>query len=279
MVSDSVFSTAFRDSPIGQYLLAPTDKLEIIAVNDTFLRSVSRAREEVLGMPLFDAFGSNPDDPSDTGVQALGLSIRTAIDTGHSQAMPVQRYPIKMQKDGQTWFEDMYWSATNTPIYDANGRLICVSHTTINITAQVRAEQALRISREEALHNAQLAEAERANLAGVLRAAPVGIIVVDQDLGVLHRNPAHVAMFGSTLPGLADKIDFGRWNGWFLDGPTPGRKLDPHDWPLHRACHGATVVEALLRVRSFDDEPSERMLLVSPPRFSAAMASLPARLR
>jgi len=34
MVSDPLFNAAFHRSPIGQYLLAPTDKLEILAVND-----------------------------------------------------------------------------------------------------------------------------------------------------------------------------------------------------------------------------------------------------
>jgi PAS domain-containing protein len=65
MVSDNVFNTAFYCSPIGEYLLAPTDKLEILTVNDAFLRSVGRQREEVLGVPLFEAFGNNPDDSSE----------------------------------------------------------------------------------------------------------------------------------------------------------------------------------------------------------------------
>jgi hypothetical protein len=43
MVSDPLFNAAFHRSPIGQYLLAPTDKLEILALNDAFLRSLSAA--------------------------------------------------------------------------------------------------------------------------------------------------------------------------------------------------------------------------------------------
>ena len=157
----------------------------------------------------------------------------------------------------------MYWSATNTPVYDAEGILTCVSHTTINITAQVLAEQALRLSREEALRNAQMAESERAYLAGVLRAAPVGVLVVDNTLSVLHRNPAHEAMFGATLPGASRQIDFSHWHGWFIDGPGAGRKLEPHEWPLQRARAGEVVEQSLLRVRTFGVEPEQRMLMVS----------------
>jgi signal transduction histidine kinase/CheY-like chemotaxis protein len=263
MVSDTLFNAAFHRSPIGQYLLAPTDKLEILAVNDAFLRSVSRRREELLGKPLFEVLGDDPNDPGATGVRNLGASIRTAIETGQSQLMPVQRYPIEMHKDGRTWFEDMYWSATNTPVYDADGKLACVSHTTINITAQVLAEQALLLSREEALRNARMAEAERANLAAVLRAAPVGVLVVDRTLRVLHRNPAHEAMFGPALPGAAGQIDFSQWRGWFIDGEAAGRRLEPGEWPLQRACAGEMVEQSLVRVRTFTGSPSERMLLVS----------------
>jgi hypothetical protein len=60
MVSDPLFNAAFHRSPIGQYLLAPTDKLEILAVNDSFLRAVSRSREDLLGMPLFEGSAMIP---------------------------------------------------------------------------------------------------------------------------------------------------------------------------------------------------------------------------
>jgi PAS domain-containing protein len=181
MILDPFFNAAFHASPIGQYLLAQTEKLEILAVNDAFLQSVSRTREAVLGMPLFDVFGSDPDNPNDTGVRDLGFSIHTAIATGQSQTMPIQYYPIRMQLDGRSWFQDMYWSATNTPIRDAQGTLVCISHTTIDITAQVLAEQALRRSREEAMGLVRKAEKERAYLAGVLQAALVAMSGYGQD--------------------------------------------------------------------------------------------------
>jgi signal transduction histidine kinase/ActR/RegA family two-component response regulator len=263
MISDSFFSAAFHGSPIGQCLLAPTDRLEIIAVNDAFLRSAARRREDVLGMPLFAAFGSDPDDPADTGMRDLARSIRTAIATGQSQKMPAQRYPVRMEQEGRAWFQDMYWSATNTPVYDAQGMLLCVSHTTIDVTAQVLAEQALRMSREEAVRLAQGAEAERAYLAGVLRAAPVGILVVDNNLKVLHRNPAHEVMFGAALPQADGRLDMPQWSGRFIDGEHAGRAVEANEWPLRRAANGETVDRCLLEVTSFMPERHSRMLMVS----------------
>jgi PAS domain S-box-containing protein len=267
MLNDTFFHAAFHRSPIGQYLLAPTDKLEILAVNDAFLNSVGRARAELLGRPLFEVFPNNPDDPNDTGVQDLARSIRTSIETGASQKMAAQRYPIEIERDGRRWFENMYWSATNTPIFDANGTLLCISHTTIDITAQVLAEQALERSRQEALASARTAESERANLAAVLSAAPVSILVVDRELRVLQKNPAHARLFGDDLAGAGAgaRFDLDVWNGWFAGGPRAGDKLAPGDWPLQRALAGETVDHCPLRVQSFSGGTARTMLVSSAP--------------
>lgn len=146
MLPDKIFHSSFDRSPIGQYLLAPTENLEILAVNEAFLSSVSRTRAEVEGRPLFSVFPNDPNDYGDTGAQDLARSIAMAIETGQSQKMVAQRYPIEMHADGRSWFEDMYWSATNTPIYDEEGSLICISHTTIDVTDQVQSALSLRES-------------------------------------------------------------------------------------------------------------------------------------
>ncbi|WP_051971335.1 ATP-binding protein [Massilia sp. 9096] len=265
MLIDKIFEVAFHGSPIGQYLLAPTDQLEILAVNDAFLRSVARRREDVLGRPLFEVFPNNPTDPHDTGVQDLARSIRDAIEAGASQKMAAQRYPIEMERDGRRWFEIMYWSATNTPVYGDDGRLLCVSHTTIDITAQVLAEQALERSREEALASARRAEAERANLAAVLSAAPVGILVVDRAQRVIEKNPAYTRLFGNDFADIGARIDLDVWNGWLVGGPRAGDKLRLEDWPLQRALAGETVDHCPLRVQSFDADAVRTMLVSSAP--------------
>ena len=263
MLNDPIFAAAFDHSPIGQYLLAPTARLDILAVNDAFLRSVSRRREDVLGRPLFEVFPNNPDDPNDIGVQSLARSIATAIATRSSQSMAAQHYPIQMHKDGRSWFQDMYWSATNTPVYDAGGTLLCISHTTIDITAQVLAEQALEASREEALASARNAEAARAYLAGVLSAAQVGVLVVDREHAVLHRNPAHGGLLGAGYFSDDGRIDFAAMHGWFIDDTQEGRRIGPGEWPLARALAGDTVDRCLLKIRIPGSASDCRILVVS----------------
>lgn len=148
-MSSSLYESVFNSSPLANYLLSPTPEAIVLAVNDVFLETASRKREDLVGRSLFDAFPGNPDDPEDTGVAALRDSIVRVIATGKPHALPVQRYPIKVTaSDGEERYEERFWNAVNTPIFDEDGRLICISHTTTDVTKQRHAEIALRKSEE-----------------------------------------------------------------------------------------------------------------------------------
>ncbi|HZW13053.1 MAG TPA: EAL domain-containing protein [Noviherbaspirillum sp.] len=143
----SLFESVFNESPIGTYLLSPTPESTILAVNDSFLRTISRTREEVVGFDLFDVFREDTDDPNDTGIAALRASLKRVRETGEPHSLPAQRFPIRMTApDGHAWYEERYWSAVNTPVFDESGKLVCILHNTIDITKQVHAEAALRKS-------------------------------------------------------------------------------------------------------------------------------------
>lgn len=145
MLAATLFESVFNSSPVGNYLLSPTPDAIILAVNDTFLRASSRTREELVGVSLFAAFPSNPDDPLDTSEAELRRSFARVLETGQPDNLPVQRYPIPVTlPDGQVRFEERFWSAYSSPIFDAEGRMVCISHTNRDLTEQVRAETALR---------------------------------------------------------------------------------------------------------------------------------------
>ncbi|MBW8901130.1 MAG: PAS domain-containing protein [Massilia sp.] len=157
MLSSDLFEAVFNHSPIGHYLLSPTPEATVLAVNDAFLKASGRRREELVGVSLFVAFPRNPDDPADTGETDLRRSLARVVATGQPDRLPAQRYPIPViLPNGEAGFEERVWSAVSTPIFGADGRTVCISHTTIDVTEQVRSEAALRESeaRYRALTNA-----------------------------------------------------------------------------------------------------------------------------
>ncbi|NNG22151.1 PAS domain-containing hybrid sensor histidine kinase/response regulator [Telluria aromaticivorans] len=148
MLPPSVFESAFNSSPIGKYLLSANPEAIILAVNDAFLAASRRRRDELLGTSLFVAFPSNPDDPaSRTNEAELRASLARVRATGQPDTLPVQRYPIPVHgPDGSIVFEEKFWSAYSAAVFGPDGDIICIAHTTKDVTEQIRSERALRES-------------------------------------------------------------------------------------------------------------------------------------
>jgi signal transduction histidine kinase len=149
MLSTSLLEAVFKHSPIGNYLLSPTPEATILAVNDAFLQASGRRREDLVGISLFEAFPRNPDDPADTGESDLRNSLGRVLASGRPDTLPAQRYPIRVQlPDGGVVYEERFWDAVSTPVFGEDGSILCISHTTSDVTAQVRAAAAIRESEE-----------------------------------------------------------------------------------------------------------------------------------
>src|SRR6185312_12244834 len=98
MLSLSLFESIFNTSPIGNILLSPSSEAIILATNDAYLKVMSRRREDLIGVSVFDAFPADPNDPEDTGEATLRRSLARVIETGKPDTMPAaQRYPIRIE--------------------------------------------------------------------------------------------------------------------------------------------------------------------------------------
>jgi len=143
MVPAALYEAVFNASPTGHYLLSPTLDAVILAVNDAFLNASGRTREELVGTSLFVAFPRNADDPDDTGEDDLRRSFARVIASGQVDTLPGIRYPIRVVlPSGEVRFEERFWNAVSTPIFGPDGQLVCISHSTSDVTAMVRAEVA-----------------------------------------------------------------------------------------------------------------------------------------
>ena len=147
MLSTPLLEAVFRHSPIGNYLLSPTPEATVLAVNDAFLKASGRRRDELIGISLFEVFPRNPDDPDDTGELDLRESLARVVATGKPDTLPAQRYPIRvLLPNGEVAFEERFWDAVSTPVFDDDGCVLCISHTTSDVTDRVRTAAAIRAS-------------------------------------------------------------------------------------------------------------------------------------
>lgn len=220
MVDVHLFETVFDHSPVGEYLLSPSDDPVILAVNETFLRTTGRTRESLVGHRLFAAFPGDPEDPGDTGVAALRASLQRVVGSGQADRMPVQRYPIRVRRtDGTERFEERYWRAVNTPVLDGHGQLVCIAHRTEDVTEQTRVEDALGRSRRRERFQLELADRlrpltspeEMASVASAMLREAMGIarvscVEVDDDTGTFVQRlgprpsePARLEDFGPVI--------------------------------------------------------------------------------
>ena len=268
MLDTIVYQSIFAGSPIGACILSPSETPTILDANEAFLRYVGRERARVVGQALFHVFPDAPGDagnPGSSGVMALRRSLAQVIASGKPHALPTQRYPVRTQgPDGVEQFVERFWNATNTPIFDAAGKLLCIHHATIEVTEQKRTEEALRLSRREALAAAREAEAGKARLGAVLQAAPVGIVMTDANGKVLESNAAHDALWCRHGLPAGRPLDFAEWKGWWADGSARhGQPVAGGEWPLALALRGETSEPHLIEIETFDAAHERRIVVCS----------------
>jgi PAS domain S-box-containing protein len=131
------FASLFARSP-NPYMVLDRD-LTIEWTNDAYLKAVMRRREDVVGRRLFDAF---PSDPESESFRLLHESLARVLRTGQSDEIALIRYDIANHAGDM---ETRYWSATHTPVVDAEGAPSYVLQHTVDVTEL----QGLRRLRDE----------------------------------------------------------------------------------------------------------------------------------
>lgn len=135
----------FEQMPTA-YLVMDRD-LVIVAANAAYLANVGRAREDLLGRYVFDAFPPTADALDESGVPRVQVSLERARDTGRPDTMPVQRYDIP-DPDGAGMVE-RFWSLISAPVLDADGRVVLVVQRNEEITDVVRERERGRAAQEQ----------------------------------------------------------------------------------------------------------------------------------
>ncbi|WP_245964155.1 hybrid sensor histidine kinase/response regulator [Roseovarius spongiae] len=123
----------FAHAP-SPYVLFDSD-LRMIWANDAYQKVIGRPREAFIGRLVTEAF---PAPAASVSERMLRGSFRRVLETGEADHLPLIPYPIK-DEDGRD--VERYWSATHTPIPDAEGRVEYILQNTMDVTDLVRGEQ------------------------------------------------------------------------------------------------------------------------------------------
>ena len=135
-VASPDYRLLFETAP-GPYLILTPD-LTIAAVNEAYLTATMTKREDIVGRGLFEVFPDNPEDAAATGVRNLRASLDRVRERLAPDTMAVQKYDIRRPESAGGGFEERYWSPTNVPVCDAQGRLVYIIHHVEDVTEFVR---------------------------------------------------------------------------------------------------------------------------------------------
>ncbi len=154
---------AFRQSRHAGIIVAPDPlRWTILEVNDAYLRVTRKRREELLGMPLFEAFPESTETSQEHGSHHIAESLREAIAVGRV-ALPVQRYDLPIDgKPGE--YEEHHWELSSSPVRNEAGEVIAILHEVENVNHRERAERERRQLLSELEKRNQELEAQRAEL-------------------------------------------------------------------------------------------------------------------
>lgn len=137
-------AAAFEASSNPYMLLTP--ELRFVGMNTAYLSAVGMTRDQLIGQPIFEIFTGGPGERGVESVRQLQSSFDKVLATGERDHIALIHFAMPIQgEDGATTFEDRYWSASHTPLHDAEGRIVLILQHTADITELEK----LRRAREE----------------------------------------------------------------------------------------------------------------------------------
>jgi PAS domain S-box-containing protein len=145
--SDLDFKLLFESAP-GLYLILLPDspRFSIVGASDNYLLTTLTKRNLIVGRGLFEVFPDNPLDPAATGVANLTASLNRVMAGMKPDQMQIQKYDIPLPNTGGKEFEQRYWSAANTPVFDHGGRIKYIIHQVEDVTDLINMKQREKLS-------------------------------------------------------------------------------------------------------------------------------------
>lgn len=181
------------------------------------------AAEEISGWSEEEALGGPPPLVPPDKQEEFRRNLRIIADGGKIRAVPFERE----RRDGKR----LQLELSAAPLHDAEGRYV----GSVVLFSDVTEREAAARERERLLREL---EEERATLEAIIKNAPAGIIVADEQARILLANPAAEAIYRRAVPIGQDRASHSTLQLCHPDG-TP---IDADELPLSRsALHGEVI--------------------------------------
>ncbi|WP_374673249.1 PAS domain-containing protein [Ideonella sp.] len=156
----------FRHSPNAYMVL--DRQMRYLEVNTAYELLTGRRRDELLGRGLFEIFPGTANDDGSAQADVLRASIERAFTTGERDTLALIPYAIEARTADGPVVDQRYWSATHTPLRNAQGEVVAVMQHTTDVTEVQRLREELQRARAATgLTADQLAEGVRSRAAVV----------------------------------------------------------------------------------------------------------------
>jgi signal transduction histidine kinase len=166
---------AFETVPDSYIVMSP--ELVILTASNAYLADTLKRREDLVGRYLFDAFPDNPDAPEANAVRNWRASLELVIATGKPHQMAPQHYDVlDPQRPG--YFVERHWLPRNTPVFDEQGQLRYIIHSSVNVTEEVLARRAMAQAQDREQEALLEAEGQRVQLTRLFQQAPAAICIL-----------------------------------------------------------------------------------------------------
>jgi PAS domain S-box-containing protein len=135
----------FRAFPETSVIISP-ENYKIIDATDDYLEVTMRAREELIGKNMFEAFPDNPGSNDSNNSALLKKSLDFVIKNKEIHFLDTLRYDIP-KPDGT--FDYRFWEASHTPVFDENNKLLFIIQKTSDVTEREMTKIALTESEDK----------------------------------------------------------------------------------------------------------------------------------
>jgi two-component system CheB/CheR fusion protein len=135
---EDIFKIIFEKSPGSLLIKVDAPVFTIMAANDAYLTATNATQEMILGKGFFQVFPDDDNDPADETL--IRKTFTRVVETNQKIDIPSYRYDVRDTETGD--YKIRYWSCSNVPFSDGDGKVIYILSTIADITGEVNAKQA-----------------------------------------------------------------------------------------------------------------------------------------